>query len=135
MSRFAKKDWVCLVTPQELDAERRLQAARNEGIWMASHPLQNPLWRQVDINATPELITINLGNVDEEAASGGHWKGCYAARTVKLTWDDLNDFDGVARLFQHEQVCVMQKAAEMLGAARAHDPAAAGAGRLSCHGL
>ena len=120
MSRFVKKDWVCLVTPQELEAEMRLQSVRNEGVWMVGRMLQKPLWRQVDINATPELITMHLGNVDEETSRGGVWSGSYAARTIKLTWDDLNDFDGVARLFHHEQVCVMQKVAEMLAVLREH---------------
>lgn len=122
MSKFVKKDWVCLVSEEELGAERRLQAARCEVGTMTSHPLPllKPLWRQIDISATPELITINLGNVDEEAACSGYWRGSDSARTVKLTWVDLNDVEGVARLFQHEQVCVMQKAAEMLGVLREH---------------
>jgi hypothetical protein len=120
VSRFVKKDWVCLVTPLELEAERQLQAARNEGSWMAGRPLQKPLWRQIDISATLELVTIHLGSVDEEVARGGVWSGSYAARTVKLTWDDLNDLDSMAQLFHHEQVCVMQKAAEMFAVLREH---------------
>lgn len=120
MSRFVKKDWVCLVSPRELDAERRLHAARNEGSWMAAGPLQKPLWRQIDISATPSLVTIDLSNVGEEAARGGYLAMCSSVRTIRLTWDDLNDVDGLAQLFRHEQVCVMQKAAEMLGVLREH---------------
>lgn len=120
MSSLNRKEWVCLVGDEELAAERRLQAARNEGSWQQHLGLQKPLWRQIEVHATPSLITVRLGNVDEEASQGGYWKGSYAARVVKMTWDDLGDFDFIARAFRHEQVCVMQKAAAMLETLREH---------------
>lgn len=118
MSSFNRKEWVCLVTDEVLAAERRLQAAQNEGTWMEHRHLQKPLWRQIDVHATPDLITIHLGNVGEEASLGGYCAIAYGVRTVKMTWDDLADFDHIARQFQHEQVCVMQRAADMLAVLR-----------------
>ncbi len=118
MSTFKKKDWVCLVTPEELQAQRALQDAQNKGSWMEGSLMRAPLWRQISITATPELLTFDLGNVNEGVAHGGCWDGSYAARTVRLTWDDLNDLDGLSRIFEHEQLCVFRKLSEMVAVLR-----------------
>lgn len=117
MSRFHKKDWVCLVTPDELDDERRMQAETNGG---PPRVLQAPLWRQIEITATAEIITIGLGSVDEETSLGGVSIGGHSARSVTLSWEDLGNFDCIARAFRHEQVGVLQRAGEMLQSLHLH---------------
>jgi len=78
------------------------------------------LWRLVTIDATKEVIVLRLQNVDETAASGGYWSGGSACRTHRLTWDDLNDVEGLKMLLRFEQVCVLQLVEEMFDKLREH---------------
>lgn len=112
-------DWVCLVTPEELEARRALQAVQNQGAGFERGPLHAPLWRQVKLTASSTHIAIELGNVDEAAANARRYATGCATRLVKLNWVDLTDFEGLARIFAHEQVCVLHKVSAMVEGARA----------------
>jgi hypothetical protein len=116
MSTFTKKDWVCLVSAEALEGFRAAQ----RGTWLEGRGIVAPLWRQISITATPALIHVRLGSVEEECALGGYWSGSSDAREFKFTWDDLNDYDGLSRMFEREQVVVFRKLAEMLAAIREH---------------
>lgn len=115
---FKKKSWVCLVTPEVLEAERALQKAQFSEPHHQDLQLQKALWREIDVTATTERIIIELGDVNEEVVLGGIWTGCFKVRTLRLCWDDLCDFEVLARLFEHEQVGVMRAAAQMLAELR-----------------
>ena len=76
VSTFEKNGWVCLVTPEELQAQRNLQDAQNRGSWMEGGLLRASLWRQISITATPELVTFDLGvpsNATTIEPQGGRW--------------------------------------------------------------
>jgi hypothetical protein len=109
-----KKEWVCLVPPAVIEEKRRaLLGPLDRGI-------REALWRQIDVTATPELLTLTLMSVDEEAAHGGYWTGGYGVATHKLAWEDLDDLDGLATRLQHEQVAVFRKAAGLLARLKEH---------------
>ena len=114
MSTFATTDYVCLASPQQIQAKRQAQASWDRGY------LREPLWRQIAISADAHHVVLRLGNVSEDAASGGYCGCWYNSRTLTLTWDDILDRDGLANLFQYEQVCVFEKVNSMLEIFREH---------------
>ena len=115
MSNFSMTEYVCLVSKDELKALRETNSRKHRYDGIGDH-----LWRQVAISASSEQVCIRLGNVNEEGANGGYI-GCWTdTRTIKLGWDDILDRDGLAMLFNHEQVVVFQKVDSMLDVLREH---------------
>lgn len=104
MSTFTKKDWVCLVD----DAQLQRAAA-------GAH-----VFRQIVITADADTIEVDLSNVDRSTAARGVCSSCSGSRTIELFWDGLNDLDGISRVFEHEQLIVFRRIAEMLTSLRAH---------------
>lgn len=116
MSTFTTVEYVCLVTPARLEAKRA--ALRKEH--SRSLLIQEALWRQINLTADATSVVIRLGNVAEEAASGGYCGVWYQTQTIRLTWDDILDRDGLVALFWNEPVCVFEKANAMLEVLRTH---------------
>ncbi len=119
MNQLKVKDWVCLVDAAVLEAK---QAARRQ------HALQRrelpgvmleKLWRQINITATADKVSLELMNVDQEAAQGGYWRGGEACRSAVFTWADLHDVEFVEKLLAREQVVVYHRVMAMLTALRA----------------
>jgi hypothetical protein len=110
VATFRKKDWVCLVSSTDLEHHRSFRDHRSG----AGTLLSTALWRQIELVAMPRGVTILLGSVNEAAALGGPAPVSHGARTVTLSWDDLDDLDGLTRHFENEQVGVLRRAREML---------------------
>jgi hypothetical protein len=114
MNKLMLKESVCIVS----DAE--VQRCRDRHGPDSRLPFSDHLWRLVTIDATKEVIVLQLQNVDARAASGGYYSGGSACRTHRLTWDDLTDVEGLKMLLRFEQVCVFQLVEEMFDKLRAH---------------
>lgn len=123
MSHLKVKDWVCLVDDSVLQAKyaaRRARAARHGELPGA---MLEMLWRQIDIVATADGVSLSLMNVDQEAARGGYWRGGEACLTRKFTWDDLHDVEFVEKMLAREQVVVYHRVVAMLATLKARTAA------------
>lgn len=123
MNQLKVKDWVCLVDDAVLQAKyaaHRARAARDGNLPGA---MTEMLWRQIDITATAEGVSLSLMNVDAEAAAGGYWRGGEACVNRKFTWDDLHDVEFVEKMLAREQVVVYHRVMAMLASLRARTAA------------
>lgn len=115
MNRLIIKDWVCLVSEATLEAKRealRARARQHDG--GLPGPLREKLWRQIQVVATPEHVTLELGNVDYEASQGGYWTGSDCCRSHVFAWEDLGDVENIDRVLAREQVVVYRRIVELL---------------------
>ncbi|MNR71453.1 hypothetical protein D3C71_20790 [compost metagenome] len=111
---FSHKSWTCLVDAGTI---AHLRVTRPKG---SGGLLPQALWRQIELVAKAAGLELRLMNVDEEAARGGYWSCGYSCVNHKFTWDDLNDREFIAGLFQHEQVGVMRAGQAVLDHVREH---------------
>ncbi len=111
------KEWVCLVSDQDL---QRLRANQDRAYAGLGSLLRHRVWRQIEIVGTLEGVKLKLSNVDEEAAIGGYWRGCEQPIEHMFTWEDLQDVEVVNNFLLREQVAVYQHVMGMLARLRAH---------------
>lgn len=104
------KDWVCLVEPETLAGLQSAQRAKPG----SSYLLQDCVWRQIEITATVDKVTLRRMDVDEEAAGGGYWRCGHACVSHTFAWEDLQDNEFIEGLLVHEQVVVYRRALSML---------------------
>jgi len=98
---IAHKSWVPLVGKDVLE---RAKADKPNSVY-----LRRKLWRQIEVRAELQLITITLMNVDEEAALGGYLSSGEFCREVKLPWNEIEQRDRLEEIFAHEQACVLKE--------------------------
>jgi hypothetical protein len=118
MVRLTIKDWVCLINETELAAKKAAwyKKLKDQGDFPSA--MLDCLWRQITLTAKPDSITLELMNVDEEAATGGYLRGGEGFWKKEFTWDDLHDTEFWFDLLKREQVVVYNKVTSMLSELR-----------------
>lgn len=118
MSRLHSKDWVCLLSKTALEAKYAAHRERAQRSGRLPGSLPERLWRQIELIATTDGISLSLMNVDAEAAGGGCWSGGEAYVSRRFTWEDLHDVDFVDQMLEREQCAVARRVQAMLLALR-----------------
>ena len=109
MFNMLLKEWVCTVPEETLKQVQDSHKSRSYG-WIHDY-----LWREIRIAIDESKIVVDIWSVDEEAASGGYWRGAIGPQTMfTLLWPDLADVENVDNLLQYETLKTANTVKDML---------------------
>jgi hypothetical protein len=109
--RIIHQDWVCLAS------EHELQVARAHALTTPFKPpvIAEPLWRHIQVLATPHALLLEMGSVSELNKTSVLPKSC---AKYGFAWDDLEDAEFLCKMVAHEQFCVGTRVLQALHAIR-----------------